>query len=112
MEKSMLGHAVFLTSLKKSALSGMIEIVKGIEPETGYGSILQVGCGKRSARLAISFSRKSEPISFLPVKFMGAGPGRDDRMTFRRVAADDEDQIGFFDIGDRTRVAGQAHGTE
>ena len=49
----------------------------------------------------------------LPVKFMGAlDPGRDDRMTFRRVAADDEDQIGFFDIGDRTRVAGQAHGTE
>src|ERR1700722_19549298 len=41
MEKSMLGHAGFLTSLKKSALSGMIEIVKGIEPETGYGSILQ-----------------------------------------------------------------------
>ena len=37
----MLGHAGFLTSLKKSALSGMIEIVKGIEPETGYGSILQ-----------------------------------------------------------------------
>jgi hypothetical protein len=33
-------------------------------------------------------------------------------MTFRRVAADDEDQIGFFDIGNRTRVAGQAHGTE
>jgi formate dehydrogenase major subunit len=41
MEKSMLGHAGFLTSLKKSALSGMIEIAKGIEPETGYGSILQ-----------------------------------------------------------------------
>jgi len=33
MEKSMLGHAGFLTSLKKSALSGMIEVVKGVEPE-------------------------------------------------------------------------------
>ena len=42
MEKTMLGHAGFLTSLKKSALDGMIEIVKGVEPETGYGSILQV----------------------------------------------------------------------
>src|SRR5246127_5324115 len=42
MEKSMLGHAGFLTSLKKSALSGMIEVVKGVEPETGYGSILQI----------------------------------------------------------------------
>jgi formate dehydrogenase major subunit len=42
MEKSMLGHAGFLTSIKKSALSGMIEIVKGLEPETGYGSILQI----------------------------------------------------------------------
>jgi hypothetical protein len=29
MEKTMLGHAGFLTSLKKSALSGMIEVVKG-----------------------------------------------------------------------------------
>jgi len=46
----MLGHAVFLTSLKKSALSGMIEIVKGIEPETGYGSILQVSEAERAMR--------------------------------------------------------------
>jgi formate dehydrogenase major subunit len=50
MEKSMLGHAGFLTSLKKSALSGMIEIVKGIEPETGYGSILQVSEAEHAMR--------------------------------------------------------------
>src|SRR2546425_2073449 len=42
MEKSMLGHAGFFTSLKQSTLKGMIEVVKGIEPETGYGTILQV----------------------------------------------------------------------
>ena len=42
MEKSMLGHAGFLTSIRKSALSGMIDVVKGVEPETGYGAILQV----------------------------------------------------------------------
>ena len=38
----MLGHAGFLTSIKKSALKGMIDVVKGVEPETGYGAILQV----------------------------------------------------------------------
>jgi formate dehydrogenase major subunit len=42
MEKSMLGEAGFMTDLPKSALDGMIEVVKGIEPEMGYGSIMQV----------------------------------------------------------------------
>jgi formate dehydrogenase major subunit len=42
MEKSMLGHAGFLTALPKTALSGMIDVVKGVEPETGYGAILQL----------------------------------------------------------------------
>ncbi|MGA2218834.1 MAG: formate dehydrogenase subunit alpha, partial [Terracidiphilus sp.] len=42
MEKSMLGEAGYFTSLPKSALNGMIDIVKGIEPELGYGSILQL----------------------------------------------------------------------
>ncbi len=41
MEKSMIGRAGFLTSLPKNALEGMIDIVKGIEPETGYGAIMQ-----------------------------------------------------------------------
>jgi len=31
-----------MTSLSKPALTGMIDIVKGIEPEVGYGSILQL----------------------------------------------------------------------
>jgi formate dehydrogenase major subunit len=42
MEKSMLGHAGYFTSLPKSAIDGMIDVVKGIEPELGYGSILQL----------------------------------------------------------------------
>jgi formate dehydrogenase major subunit len=50
MEKTMLGHAGFLTSLKKSALSGMIEVVKGVEPETGYGAILQVSEAEEAMR--------------------------------------------------------------
>jgi formate dehydrogenase major subunit len=42
METSMLGHAGFFTGLPKTALDGMIDVVKGIEPETGYGAILQL----------------------------------------------------------------------
>ncbi len=42
MEKSMLGHAGFLTALPKPALSGMIDVVKGVEPETGYRAILKL----------------------------------------------------------------------
>jgi formate dehydrogenase major subunit len=42
MEKSMLGEAGFFTALTKPALHGMIDVVKGIEPEIGYGKILQL----------------------------------------------------------------------
>jgi formate dehydrogenase major subunit len=42
MERSMLGEAGYFTGLPKAALEGMIDVVKGIEPELGYGSILQV----------------------------------------------------------------------
>ncbi|HXO39695.1 MAG TPA: 2Fe-2S iron-sulfur cluster-binding protein, partial [Candidatus Acidoferrum sp.] len=42
MEKSMLGHAGFFTALPKPALSGMIDVVKGVEPETGYSAILKL----------------------------------------------------------------------
>ena len=42
MEKNMLGHAGYFTSLSKPALDNMIDVVKGIEPEMGYGAILQV----------------------------------------------------------------------
>src|ERR1700731_336747 len=42
MEKTMLGHAGFFTALPKTALSGMIDVVKGVEPETGYGAILKL----------------------------------------------------------------------
>jgi formate dehydrogenase major subunit len=42
MEKSMLGHAGFFTGLSKTALDGMIDLVKGVEPDMGYGPILKV----------------------------------------------------------------------
>ncbi len=42
METSMLGEAGYFTDLPKPALDGMIDVVKGIEPEVGYGAILQL----------------------------------------------------------------------
>ena len=42
MEKSMLGKAGYFTGLPLDALKGMIDIVKGVEPEIGYGSIMQL----------------------------------------------------------------------
>ena len=40
----------FLTALPKPALNGMIDVVKGIEPETGYGAILQVSEAEAAMR--------------------------------------------------------------
>jgi formate dehydrogenase major subunit len=42
MEKSMLGHAGYFTKLPSDTLWGMIDIVKAVEPEIGYGPILQL----------------------------------------------------------------------
>ena len=50
MEKSMLGHAGFFTGLPKRALKGMIDVVKGIEPEAGYGTILRVSEAEEGMR--------------------------------------------------------------
>jgi formate dehydrogenase major subunit len=40
MEKSMLGHAGYLTNTPAKVLDDMIDVVKGIEPPIGYGPIL------------------------------------------------------------------------
>ena len=50
MEKSMLGHAGFLTRIPKRALNGMIDLVKGIEPVAGYGAILKVSEAESAMR--------------------------------------------------------------
>jgi formate dehydrogenase major subunit len=52
MEKSMLGQAGFFTGLPKPALNGMIDLVKGIEPETGYGAILKLSEAEAAMRAA------------------------------------------------------------
>jgi formate dehydrogenase major subunit len=50
MEKSMLGHAGFFTGLPKPVLDGMIDVVKAIEPETGYGTIMRVSEAEEAMR--------------------------------------------------------------
>jgi len=42
MEKSMLGRAGFMTGLSKPVLDGMIDVVKGLEAQTGYPAIMKV----------------------------------------------------------------------
>lgn len=42
MERTMLGHAGHLTALPQPALNAMIDVVKAVEPELGYGAILQL----------------------------------------------------------------------
>ena len=46
----MLGHAGFFTAHPKSTLKGMIDVVKDIEPETGYGAILKVSEAEAAMR--------------------------------------------------------------
>jgi formate dehydrogenase major subunit len=50
MEKSMLGHAGYFSSIPKKTLKGMIEIVKEIEPEAGYGAILKLSEAESAMR--------------------------------------------------------------
>jgi formate dehydrogenase major subunit len=60
METSMLGHAGFFTGLPKPALSGMIDVVKGVEPETGYGAILKFS--EAESRMRESRVRRTKTV--------------------------------------------------
>lgn len=60
MEKSMLGRAGFLTSLPVSVLHGMIDVVKAIEPEVGYGPIL--GLSELEAKMRESRIRRTKTV--------------------------------------------------
>jgi formate dehydrogenase major subunit len=42
MERSMLGEAGFMTSMPHESLNKLIDVVKELEPEMGYGAIMQV----------------------------------------------------------------------
>src|SRR5580700_774984 len=60
MEKSMLGHAGFFTGLPKTVLDGMIDVVKSIEPETGYGAILQLS--EAESQMRVSRIRRTKTV--------------------------------------------------
>jgi formate dehydrogenase major subunit len=51
MEKSMLGEAGYFTGLPRQALEDMIDVVKGVEPEVGYGPILQLSKAEAAMRM-------------------------------------------------------------
>jgi formate dehydrogenase major subunit len=54
MEKSMLGEAGYFTGLPQQTLIGMIDMVKDVEPEVGYGGIMKVSemeAGMRASRI-------------------------------------------------------------
>ena len=42
MERSMLGEAGFMTAIPPDSLNKMIEVVKDLEPEMGYGAVMQL----------------------------------------------------------------------
>ena len=50
MEKTMLGHAGFLTGFSAPVLHNMIDVVKGLEAETGYTAILGVSEAEAAMR--------------------------------------------------------------
>src|ERR1700723_1854956 len=60
MEKSMLGEAGYMSGLPKPALNGMIDVIKGIEPDMGYRSILKVSEAESAMRE--SRTRKTKTV--------------------------------------------------
>jgi formate dehydrogenase major subunit len=60
METSMLGEAGYFTALPKSALNSMIDVVKGIEPEVGYGAILQLS--EVEATMRASHTKRTKTV--------------------------------------------------
>lgn len=60
MEKSMVGQAGFMSGLPKPALKGMIDMVKAVEPDTGYGTILKVSEAESAMRE--SRTRKTKTV--------------------------------------------------
>lgn len=56
----MLGHAGYFTGLPKTTLSGMIDVVKGIEPDVGYGAILKLS--EAESRMRESRVRRTKTV--------------------------------------------------
>jgi formate dehydrogenase major subunit len=50
MEKSMIEHAGYFTNLPKPVIDGMIEVVKAVEPEIGFGPIMKISEAEAAMR--------------------------------------------------------------
>jgi formate dehydrogenase major subunit len=60
MEKSMLGEAGYMSGLPKTALNGMIDVIKGIEPDMGFKMIMKVSEAESAMRE--SRTRKTKTV--------------------------------------------------
>jgi len=60
METTMLGEAGYFTALPENSIQGMIGVVKGIEPEMGYGAILEVS--EVDAEMRSSRTRRTKTV--------------------------------------------------
>ena len=73
----MLGQAGYFTGLPKPALDGMIDMVKGVEPEIGYGAILQLS-EVESAHARIAHQAHQDRLHLLrrglQLRYLDQGP--------------------------------------
>jgi formate dehydrogenase major subunit len=60
MEKSMLGEAGYMTALPATILDGMIDFIKGVEPETGFAPLFKAS--KSEAAMRESRTRKTKTV--------------------------------------------------
>ncbi len=60
MEKSMLGEAGYFTGLSKPVLGQMIDVIKGIEPDLGYGAILKLS--EAESRMRESRTKRTKTV--------------------------------------------------
>ena len=60
MEKSMLGEAGYMSGMPKTALDGMIDVIKAIEPDMGYQMILKLSEAESAMRE--SRTRKTKTV--------------------------------------------------
>ncbi len=92
MERSMLGEAGYMTKWPKQALNKMIDLVKDVEPEIGYGPILNVSEMESAMRLADRIKKTKTVCTYCGVgcsfEDMDEGPahpeGRTDAWTRER----------------------------
>jgi formate dehydrogenase major subunit len=79
MEKSMLGEAGYLSGIPHDSLEKLIDVVKDVEPEMGYGAIMQVS--QTEAKMRESRIKKTKTVC----TFCGVGCSYDVWTKDRRI---------------------------